>query len=428
MSLGAVLYGVPVYRESSNTHSVKVPLVKIHLYNDIVANAYNYLVYKFSQYAYLRRGFIVRNYDPSSGTIDVEVPEETHLEGKSVEDDVQSLFREFLQQYFLPRLTDRIRRAKLDDLLSVFYLRWKPRGKQTGLASLILPLKYVEPYVKIVEALLTKKEKKIVKAPSKNEEKKNSSKWAIQRGSVESFLLKKKDILERVQALRSKGLGDDDLVVVEKDGGVRHLKIIELQEQLESPPNFGEDLKFVSRAMKCCYCGSKIEGLSFSATGRLGVGRYRLPQEGRTDLSNEARICPRCVLVSMYYILEGGEKTLTYTLNGLLSVIMVGDMISRGTTVDLAIGLGKHMEERPTEWTASMVMNSAFGEERAKVYVESLDEVAIERLALLVYAFPRALKNKNVQRILINYLRSDFSSFISYLVYILKQSKKGGMV
>ncbi|MEM4971808.1 MAG: hypothetical protein QXE01_11225, partial [Sulfolobales archaeon] len=237
---------------------------------------------------------------------------------------------------------------------------------------------------------------------------------------------RKEKIFERVRKLMSEGLRDDDLVVVEKDGDVIPLKMNELIEQLERFPDFGDDLKLVSRAMKCCYCGSKIDGLRFSATGRLGIGRYRLPQESRTDLSNEARVCLRCVLTSMYYVLEGGEKTLTYTLNGLLSMIVFGEKFSRGTTVDLAIGLAKHMEERPTEWVASMIVNTAFGEERARVRVESLDEVAIERLALLVYAFPRALHNENVQRILINYMRSNFSSFISYLVYILKQSKKGG--
>ncbi|MEM3831930.1 MAG: hypothetical protein QXS89_07045, partial [Sulfolobales archaeon] len=145
MSLGAVLYGVPVYREGGSTYSVKIPLIKIHLYNDVVAAAYSYLVYRFSQYAYLQRGFIIRNYDPSSGTIDVEVPEEIRLDGRSVKDDVIDLFKEFIRQYFVPRLIDRIRRTELDSLLSVFYNRWRRDEKQTGerqtgVASVVLPL------------------------------------------------------------------------------------------------------------------------------------------------------------------------------------------------------------------------------------------------------------------------------------------------
>ncbi|MEM1606382.1 MAG: hypothetical protein QXW41_09080 [Fervidicoccaceae archaeon] len=404
MSLGALLYGVPVYRESGSTYSVKVPLVKIHLYNNVIASAYSYLVYRFSQYAYLQRGFIIRNYDPTSGTIDVEVSEETHLNDRGVEDDVISLFKEFVHQYFVPRLTDMIRGADLDDLLLVFYKRQRIGEKQTGLASVVLPLRYVEQYIESIE----------------------SNKWAIQRKSVDALLKKKDKILEKVRELRSKGLSDDDLVVVDKDGDIILLKIDELLEQLERISDFQDDLKFVSRVMKCCYCGSKINGLSFSATGRLGVGRYRLPQESKTDLSSEARVCLRCILISMYYILEGGEKMLIHTLNGLLNVIRAEESFSKDTTIDLAISLAKHMVEMPTEWTASMIMNSAFGKERVRVHVESLDEVAIERLALLAYAFPWALHNESVQRILLSYMCSNFSSFISYLVYVLKQSKKGG--
>ncbi|MEM1606256.1 MAG: hypothetical protein QXW41_08450 [Fervidicoccaceae archaeon] len=148
MSLGPVLYGVPTYKESGSAYSVKVPFLKIHLYNDVVVNAYKYVVYRFSQYACPRRGIIVGNYDPSSGTMDVEVPAEALLSSGSPEELVQSLYREFVEQYLAPRLIERIRKASLDDLLSVFYRRRDEEGPQSRFASVILPLKHVNNYIK----------------------------------------------------------------------------------------------------------------------------------------------------------------------------------------------------------------------------------------------------------------------------------------
>jgi len=406
LSLSPVLYGVPVYRESGGAYSVKVPLLKIHLYNDVVANAYKYMVYRFSQYAYLRRGVIIRNYTPSSGTVDVEVPVEAQLSGRSAEELMLDLYKEFIQQYFAPRLIDRIRRASHDDLLLVFYRRRGEGKQQTGLASVILPLKYVKNYIEDIK----------------------SNKWAIQKKSIKAFSKIEEMILERIQELENRYVKDLDLVIVGKDGNVEPLETTRVLEELGKTSVFSDDVKYVSGSTKrCCYCGSEIKEPSFPATGKLGIGRYRLPQVEKTDLSNEASICLRCVLLSMYYVLEGGESTLLYTFNGLLGVFRAERRLPSGTTVDFAVALAEQLARKPAELTASMVMNSAFGEERAKLQVENLNEVAVERLALLAHAFPLALRDEAVQRELINYMLSEPHAFISYLVYVLlKQLEKGG--
>ncbi|MEM2308232.1 MAG: hypothetical protein QXI94_04920 [Sulfolobales archaeon] len=406
MSLGALLYGVPVYRESGSTYSVKVPLVRIHLHNDVVANAYKYVVYRFSQYAYLRMGVIIRNYTPPAGTIDVEVPAEALPSGRSAEKLVLSLYREFVEQYLAPRLIERIRTASLDDLLAVFYRRRNEGGPQTGLTSVILPLKYMKNYIEDIKL----------------------NKWAIQKQSIEALKKIEGKISKEVQRLKDKGVKKDDLVIVGKNGDVVPLETARIQEELGKTSLFSDDVKYVSRNTKrCCYCGSEIKEPGFPATGKLGVGRYRLPQVEKTNLSGEALVCLRCVLLSMYYVLEGGENTLLYTFNGLLGVFIAEGRLPSGTTVDFAVALAKQLARKPAELTASMVMNSAFGEERAKLQVENLNEVAVERLALLAHVFPLALHDEAVQRELINYMFSEPPAFISHLVYVLlKQLEKGG--
>ncbi len=408
MSLGPVLYGVPVYKESGSTYSVKVPFLKIHLYNDVVVNAYKYVVYRFSQYACLRGGIIVRNYDPSSGTMDVEVPAEALLSGRSPEELVQGLYREFVEQYLAPRLIERIRKASLDDLLSVFYRKRGTKEPETGLASVILPLKHVNSYIEDIK----------------------SNKWAIQKQSIEALKKLEGRIGREVQRLRDKGVKEKDLIIVGKNGDVVLLDTKRVLNELGKPAVFNDDVKYVSRNTKrCCYCGSEIEEPMFPATGKLGVGRYRLPQVEKTNLSGEALVCLRCILLSMYYVLEGGETALLYTFNGLLGVFRAERRLPRRTTVDFAIAVAEQMMWKPAELTASMVMNSAFGEDRAKLKVGGLSEVAVERLALLACMSPEALDDEAVKQHLFDYMFSEPPAFISHLVYVLLKQleKKGGM-
>ncbi|MEM4827730.1 MAG: hypothetical protein QXK07_06815, partial [Desulfurococcaceae archaeon] len=127
-------------------------------------------------------------------------------------------------------------------------------------------------------------------------------------------------------------------------------------------------------------------------------------------------------------VLEGGETALLYTLNGLLGVFRAERKLPKGTTVDFAVAVAKQMAWKSAELTASMVLNSAFGEDRAKLKVGNLSEVAVERLALLASMFPEALDDA-VKQHLFDYMFSEPPGFISHLVHVLlKQLEKEGGV
>jgi len=411
-----VLYGIPVYGKSDSIFTIKVPLLKVHLYNEVVFNAYRYLVYKFSQYAFISKGIIIKNYDPSSGTVDVEIPLSAQLDVNKVESAIAELFEDFIEQYFIPRLVERIGEAKLEDLMMIFYRKRRKGEKETGLASVILPLGLVEQYLDSIE----------------------SRSWAIQKRSIKSIQTRRNRIESRVEELVSKGVKEDDLVMLDKEGNVELFEINKIVEDLKRiksniVSSFRDEVKFVKGVNKCCYCRSPLNKLSFQVAGRLGVGRYRLPHETKTDLTGSARMCVGCLLVSMYYILEGGDRMLAYTFNGLLGVLRVEEKFSKSSTLDFAISLLDYLKKNiPVEWARTLVLNSAFGDEKAVIELENIDEVAIERLALLAHFPTQVLHDENVQRILLDYMRSNFSGFISHLVYILKhfpkQLEKGGVM
>lgn len=417
--LEIVFYGVPAYNPIGYAGAFRIPFIKINVHNDVVVNAYRYLVYRLSQYAYIKEGIILKDYDPSTGTVEAVLPEHTQVKAPSeVEKLLRKVYEEFVSDYLVPKLLKHLRERGLDEILSTFYRRRRRGETQTGLFSVILPVRHVELY------------------PDKVTE------YAIQKKSIRELQSNKDKILEKLRELRERGeLSNGDIVIVEKKaiGEIRRLSEDRIEGALKRLPErvMQTDIKSIKEKRKsagdkgkCCFCGINIgrDEPEFETTGRLGLGRYRLPHEASTDLSGKGLMCLRCVIVSMFYVLDGGEDSILYAFNGLLSATRFEQRLSKRSTLDIATSMARVIKDSvPEDWAVSMILNSAFGGDRAEINVEGLDEVAIERLALLSSLLPgRILMDENVQRVLIRYIRSDFSEFVSHLVYILKQSEKGG--
>jgi len=129
----------------------------------------------------------------------------------------------------------------------------------------------------------------------------------------------------------------------------------------------------------CVYCGSGLSGYLFSATGRLGLGRSRFPHEKDTKFSS-AKICLRCMLVSLFYTLEvkrKGEETVAAEVGGVRAELIV-PRVYGSTEAEKAI---KAILARLT--SPALVYNSLLGPERLRVSIAGLGEEAIERLSLL---------------------------------------------
>jgi len=387
----ALVYGVPIYRPAEDV-VVEVPFFKLNLNNEALVNAYKHLAFKFGQYLLLERGVVVKDYDPLTGRLTIK--------GSITPVEVMSEYKRFVREYLIPKLKAGLAHADLDEILPAFYYR-RGESNPTGLSPVVLPAIHLTRYF---EAL-------------------TSGNYAIQgTQNVQNSIKEARNRL--LENLREMDLRPHDLVVVDKGGGVEPLSDDDLARVFLHVPESGTvGVKKVEEL--CIYCGATDIPL-LQATGKLGVGRTRLPHEEKTDLSHEAKICLRCILASLLYTLDAGEDFF-FQLSEFSTRFRDRKVLSEGETLTAILTALSRLANHPRG--KALVYNSLFGDERATLRIEGLDEEAFEKLALLYAVTGRATFSDEAQSLLIPYINSpSFSDSLRILLHILKkQSEKAGV-
>jgi len=400
----ALIYGVPIYHSTAEDVVVEIPFFKLNLNNEALVNAYKYLAFKFGQYLLLEKGVVVKDYDPLTGRLAIK--------GSIVPKDVRNTYEHFVREYLVPKLKVKLADADLDEILPAFYYK-KGESNPTGLSPVILPAKHLEHYF---DALA-------------------KGNYAIQRtpNVLNSIEMSRNRLLEN---LRRMDLRPHDLVIVDKRGDIEPLSDDDLARVFLHIPE--SDVVGVKRVEKqCIYCGATDIPL-LSATGKLGVGRTRLPHEETTDLSGKAKICLRCILISLLYTLDAGGDFF-FQLSGFSTrfrdkrdekVEKSGKskkVPSEGETLSAILTVLSRLANHPR--SEALVYNSLFGDERVTLGIEGLDEEVFEKLALLYTVTGKAVFSDEVQSLLISYVNSpSFSDSLRILLHILKkQSEKAGV-
>jgi hypothetical protein len=385
-----VLYGLPIYGVRGWGSYLKVPFFRVSVKkeDELVVNAYKYLVIRFNQYLILKYGCKVIDYSPTSGTLVIS--------GFSKEDEVYRAYSNFINEYFIPKLKDLTKDASIDDFLNTYYYS---SGRPTGLTDVVIPAKFVSTYPKIL------------------------------RGNTYK-IQKQKQVLNKLDLLESKLRGfshscGDDLVIVRSSGRVETLNYDLITDVMVGGIGgiYG-DVGVVSGG-SCLYCGWGRKDVLLDCKGRLGPGRMRFRQEEGTEVTKKARICLRCVLTTLFYVIDSNSSTVGSVGDALLTFKPVEEADLNGKTLNSIYYV---LNLLSTHEYNAFILNSLFGDDRVRVGVEGLDELSIERLALLLNVIGREVCNgdftRNNSSLLIPYISSP--NFTPYLIQILKQFKKGG--
>ena len=411
----AVVYGVPVYRVAEQLKEIEVGFFKVDLNEKTIVNAYKYLIYKFGQYLLLKKGIIIKDYDPLTGTLIIK--------GATSPDEVVKHYEEFIREYLVPKLKERLVNADIDKVLSTFYYK-SGESKETGLSAVVLTVKHVQGYFEVL----------------------TSRRYAIQSQAKKS-IEKIRDKALRI--LKDQRLKPDDVVIVMKKGDIMLLtddKMIKAFTYIPKTTVIG--VKRADKAEKpvaknkekrtekrCIYCGSLERNIMLlPATGKLGVGRIKLPHETITNLSRKAQICLRCVLVSLFYVLDSNEDLLI-RVNWFITRFRsdkrtekeAGEKKGEVATLSAIFTVLERLSIHPRNIV--LLYNSLFGDDRVTLRIEGLDEEAFEKLALL-YAIVGTIEfDDDVQSLLISYVNNlSFSDYLRILLHILKkQSEKVGV-
>lgn len=388
----SVIYGIPIYGAGEEQRIAEAPFFKLNLNEESLVNAYRYLAYRFGQYLLLETGAVVKEYDPLAGRLVVE--------GNLTPDDVLNKYRDFVEKYLVPKLKTPLAHASINEVLPAFYYR-KRESKPTGLSTVVLSARHVQQYF---DALL-------------------SGDYAIQRtksvkGSIEKARGK---VLEN---LKTFGLRHDDIVIIDKTGGVEVLTDDKMIAAFQCIP--GADAIGVKKVGRSCiYCDASNIPL-YPATGKLGVGRTRLPHETTTDLSGKAKICLRCLLVAVLYRLDTGGDFFIQ-LSGSSMRFRDEKVRAEGETLRAIQTVLQKLKHHPC--SGALIFNSLFGVDRATLRIEGLDEEVFEKLALLYATLGTTSFSDEVESLLVSYVNApSFSDSLRTLLHILKkQSEKAGV-
>ncbi len=387
----AVVYGLPVYSDrAGEAVNVDVPFFKINLNNEAVVNAYKYLAYKFAQYLLLKKGVTVRDYDPLTGRLTVE--------GSVTPDEVLKEYEGFVKEYLIPKLKDKLTRSELDAILPAFYYRRNEKSGATGLSSVILPVKHVEQYFQALA----------------------SGKYNVQSQSVKKAEKIKRSVDKEIN---EKKFNPNDLIIIDaKKENAVFLGDDEIEKAfLSVPESKAIGVRMVEE--RCIYCDTGDIRL-LPATGKLGVGRLRLSTEEKTNFSDKAKLCLRCVLVSLLYTLDTGGDFF-FQLSGFNTRFRDEKRYGEGETLTAILTIVNKLASDPKGHKA-LVYNSLFGDEKISLKIEGLDEEAFEKLALLhaeAGIFP--FHDKVSQSLIVSYVNApSFSESLRILLHILKKHMK----
>jgi len=380
----SVTHAVPIYSVEGYVEE-PASFIRLYVRDELLEKAYRHLLHKFGYYLLIKHGVIVKNYDPTSGTIRMLKPENT------LSLDIWKEFSSFISEYFIPKLRDLMRTKDIDTVLSAFYYRSKKEGNATGLAPVVMLGRHVNQYLNALDNFL------------------------IQRSqvgkSIEKIRKTIKDMSNLIEAHQ------DDIFILEPSG---EIALLDNATIVKSMIVLGQELtgKIVTTT-SCVYCGSTDH--LHRATGKLGVGRIRFAHEIKTKFRDEAKICLRCMLTALFYVLDTGDgETLDIEINGVSSELRVGKVWGDNET-ERTIKAVLDRLAKPV-----LTYNALFGNDRLRVRIAGLGEDTVEKLSLLKLCTDRASVDDAMSSIIDFIYNPSLFGSIRSLLQALKQLKKEG--
>ena len=379
-----------MYGTRSWGNYLKVPFFRasVKKEDELVVNAYKYLVIRFNQYLILKYGCKVIDYSPTSGMLIVS--------GLSNENEVYKVYDDFVNEFFIPKLKDLTKNASINDFLNTYYYRKDESGNATGLTDVVIPARLISEYPKTLRSMY----------------------------KIQGQVLNKLNFLENKLKNFAHSCGNDDLVIVKPSGEVETLDYNLIANiMVGGVGNYGDE--GVVSSDTCLYCRWKESDMLLDCKGKLGPGRMRFRQEEKTKITEKAKICLRCVLTTLFYVLDSKFSTVGSVGDTLLTFKSVRRADLGSETLNSIYYV---LNLLSTHGYGVLMLNSLFGDDKVRVRVAGLDELSIERLALLLNVFGQEVCSEgfvsNNSSLLIPYIFS--SDFTPYLIQILKQFKKGG--
>jgi len=391
-----VLYGIPIYSVHDWGTHLQVPFFRVSVKkeDELIVNAYKYLIIRFNQYLILKYGCKVVDYNPISGVLVVS--------GFESKDEVYDAYNKFVEEYFIPKLMDLIEREDINVILNIFYYRKGESNQSTGIADVIIPAKFLSKYPKMLL----------------------SGEFKIQA---------QKSVKRKLETLYSKLSNSsysysNDLVIVKSSGKVDPLNDSILINALTDVKNITSNSEGDVDSGICFYCRLSSSKL-LDCKGKLGPGRMRLRQEVRTNISGRVKMCLRCVLVTVFYVLDTKLNQYLGSIGDTLLTFKVSKKLRRNLGSETLNSIYRVLELLSVHEKSIMLYNSLFGDERVRANIEGLNELSIERLALLLSVLGQRVFSKklidNTSSELILHVSS--SNFIPHIIQILKQFEKGGL-
>jgi len=386
--LSAVVYAVPIYSAHDQGFlDATKSFIRLNLRDEFLERAYRHLVHKFGYYALIKHGVLIKEYVPVSGFVHMLVPKD------ALDFDLWSEFANFVSEYFVPKLKQLMKRATVEDILSAFYRRSREEGGATGLAPVILLGSQIQQYPDVVVN------------------------FNIQPKTKKDGVPKIRSTIESSHALIQSH--PDDMFVVEPDGGISLLDDKTIVEAMIARAIHAASGKNVTTS-SCIYCGSTVH--LHKATGKLGVGRTRFPQETTTDFSGRAKICLRCMLVALFYTLEKaerGKEMLEAEIEG-FETELESEEVAGDTETERAVKAVLNRLVSPV-----LTYNALFGDERLRVSIEGIGEDGVEKLALLKLCIGDTRLEDEVMSFVFDFLfNSSLFGSIRSLLQVLKQLEK----
>jgi len=395
-----VVYAVPLYRTVDFVEK-STSFIRLFVRDELLVKAYKHLLHKFGYYLSIKYGVLIKEYDPVTGAVRMLVPRKMLSE----EIDLWREFSSFTSEYFIPKLQQLLKQASAETILSVFYRRSKEEGSATGLAPVIMLGTQINQYPNALEKFNVQGKKDKINKDGKVVEGKitkvrnaiESNKNLIEGNPNGLFLIEPK---ESSKTLRFKMLGVSDMASAMTALG-------------------GDASEKRVTGSSCVYCGSK-EHLH-KATGKLGVGRVRFAHEKETNFSDKAKICLRCMLVALFYVLDvQGSEVLKAEIEGVEAELKAMN-VQGGSETERVI---KAVLSRLT--SPALTYNTLLGDDKLRVKISGLNDEAIERLSLLKLCVEEARIDEAVDAVIDFVFNPSVFGSVRSLLQALKQLEKWG--
>lgn len=407
--------GLPIYHREGDYLRIPIRVAPpLRAYNPVIYGAYTYYVNVFSAYLFARGiGFLV-NYEPESGEA-ILITYREKVDGATLEES-------FKRDYYVPRLKQLLKNVSLEELLRVFYLTYdETSGGRYGATTLVLPAKK-----SILEELKRVDFKKLRLS-----------------GRLPPF--NKSTIKDYMEEYEQKG----DIVVIDKNGDIRVYTILDdgsLKEITESKGSRKQGM--------CVYCG-RITDRTYKVSGRLGLGRMRLPFFKSTDVTT-IDVCLDCILKAIFYVLS-----LNIDPSGTLPQILI--LGKRGVSVSTIIPLSRvkklqdrrgRVKETKTSYNirclANMLSkisdeagkalsyNEFLGDEKLFIRLgDAVDEKIMERLFFIFTVLGTSFLDKHLinpspndkiySKIIETLIAEDDEAFLALLTSLLRSIQKSNL-